>query len=554
MTSIIKKITLVGLSILAVTTVCFASETTSLNPMSTTTQADKILRVGLMYGTVKDVSPIIKSDTGFNFGYYQSEIFFPLISFTNSKELTIYKNGFSENESLITSATSSSPLVNGKYHIQIGAVQPTFETIQPVLERVRLTDPTAYLAYDGGWRVYIGAYYTQAQYDAALAGISASMMPYEVAQAPFNYTAFMVLENNAVKLLFATNTIDFGFENAVNDSTLSFNKYKYRGGLVFKRLTSSDPTVINYVPLEKYLYGVIPYEISPKWHIEAQKAQAVAARNYAMTNLNKHKKYGFDICNTVDCQVYAGSNVETPLSNQAVDLTKGIFLKYNGKLASTVYHSNSGGRTENAENIWSAKFPYLVGVDDPYSIGSPNDQWMVSYTPDQITQKLKAKNYDIGALQDVFVELYSENGRALKTTFVGSTGKATIEKDKIRSLFNDEVKTNFITIVKPGGSSTGINTLTATGTSQIQSGVVTVLGAEQSKTVAVSSGLIANNGTTDTVLQPSSSTDQYVFNGKGWGHGVGMSQWGAKKMAEQGFTYEQILQHYFQNTYLEKSN
>lgn len=552
MTSLIKKIALIGLSVTALTGACYAVDTTTATPVPASTESDKLLRVGLMYGTVKDVNPVIKSDTGFNFGYYQSEIFFPLISFSNSKELTIYKNGVSENESLITSPTSSSPLLNGKYHIQIGAVQPTFEAIQPVLDRVRMTDPSAYLAYDGGWRVYVGAYYTQAQFDAALAGIAANMTPYEITQAPFNYTAFMVLENNTVKLLFATNTIDFGFENSVSGSTLSFNKYKYRGGLVFKRLTGSDPTVINYVPLEKYLYGVIPYEISPKWHIEAQKAQAVAARNYAMTNLNKHKKYGFDVCNTIDCQVYVGSNVETPLSNQAVDLTKGIFLKYNGKLASTVYHSNSGGRTENSENIWSTKFPYLIGVDDPYSIGSPNDQWTVSYTPEQITQKLKAKNYDIGILQDVFVELYSENGRALKTTFVGSTGRITIEKDKIRSLFNDEVKTNFITIVKPGVSAAGINVISANGTTQLQSGTVTLTGAEQTKSVSVASGLIANNGNTSTILQPSSSSDRYVINGKGWGHGVGMSQWGAKKMAEQGFTYDQILTHYFQNTYLEK--
>lgn len=552
MTSLIKKIALIGLSVTALTGACYAVDTTTATPVPASTESDKLLRVGLMYGTVKDVNPVIKSDTGFNFGYYQSEIFFPLISFSNSKELTIYKNGVSENESLITSPTSSSPLLNGKYHIQIGAVQPTFEAIQPVLDRVRMTDPSAYLAYDGGWRVYVGAYYTQAQFDAALAGIAANMTPYEITQAPFNYTAFMVLENNTVKLLFATNTIDFGFENSVSGSTLSFNKYKYRGGLVFKRLTGSDPTVINYVPLEKYLYGVIPYEISPKWHIEAQKAQAVAARNYAMTNLNKHKKYGFDVCNTIDCQVYVGSNVETPLSNQAVDLTKGIFLKYNGKLASTVYHSNSGGRTENSENIWSTKFPYLIGVDDPYSIGSPNDQWTVSYTPEQITQKLKAKNYDIGILQDVFVELYSENGRALKTTFVGSTGRITIEKDKIRSLFNDEVKTNFITIVKPGVSAAGINVISANGTTQLQSGTVTLTGAEQTKSVSVASGLIANNGNTSTILQPNSSSDRYVINGKGWGHGVGMSQWGAKKMAEQGFTYDQILTHYFQNTYLEK--
>lgn len=552
----LKKITTLlclGFTFAALQNSSIAAETSGLQ-ITATTQSDKVLRVGLLYGSVKDTSPVIESTTGFNFGYYQSEVFFPLISFQNSKKLTIYKNGTSENESLITTPTSSSPLVNGKYHIQIGAVQPTFEAIQPAFSLIKAKDASAFLAYDGGWRVYIGAYYTQAQYEAALTNVTANMVPLDVTQAPFNYTAFMVLENNSPVLLFATNTIDFGFQNAVSGSTVSYNKYKYRGGLVFKRLSGSDPTVINYVDLEQYIYGVIPYEISPKWHIEAQKAQAVAARNYAMTNLNKHKKYGFDLCNTVDCQMYVGANVETPLSNQAVDLTKGVFLKYNGKLASTVYHSNSGGRTENAENLWTNKVPYLIGVNDPYSIGSPNDAWTVSYTPEEITQKLLAKNYNIGTLLDVYVEQYSENGRALKTTFVGSTGKVTIEKDKIRSLFNDQVKTNYITIVKPNASTTGVSVVSSNGTTALPTTAITVQGAEQLKTVNVGTGLVASDGSTSTTVQQTTTSNKYVFNGKGWGHGVGMSQWGAKKMAEQGFTYEQILTHYFQNTYLEKTN
>lgn len=533
--------------------ICFAADSLVTPQTTTVSTPEKLLRVGLQYGSVKDINPIIKSDTGFNFGFYQSEVFFPLIAFQNSKELTIYKNGYSENESLITSSTGSSPLVNGKYHIQIGTVQPTFEAIQPVYEKVKTVDSAAYLAYDNGWRVYTGAYYTQAQFDASFSEFSSKMMPYDISQAPFNYSAFMVLENNVVKLLFATNNMDFGFENYVTNSPLSFNKYKYRGGLVFKRMTGSDPTVINYVPIENYLRGVLPFEISPKWHIEAQKAQAVAARNYALTNLNKHKKYGFDVCNTIDCQVYSGSNVEAALSNQAIDLTKGVYLKYNGKLANTVFHSNSGGRTENAENIWSNAVPYLVGVDDPYSIGSPNDKWTVSYTAAQITQKLKAKNYNIGDLTDVFVEQYSVNGRALKTTFVGTTGKVTIEKDKIRSLFSDEVKTNFITITKPTTVST-ISVETANGTSALTNANVFIQSAGQTQSVNLSTGIAATNGTNNTTLQNGASSDKYTFNGKGWGHGIGMSQWGAKKMAEQGFTYEQILLHYYVNTYLEKTN
>ena len=222
-----KLILMLGVSIAIFSMNSFAVDSGNVQ-IPATVQSDKVLRVGLLYGSVKDTSPVIESTSGFNFGYYQSEVFFPLVSFQNSKKLTIYKNGTSENESLITSSTGSSPMVNGKYHIQIGAVQPTFEAIQPAYNLIKAKDASAFLAYDGGWRVYIGAYYTQAQYEAAVANVTANMMPLDVTQAPFNYTAFMVLENNLPVLLFATNTIDFGFQNAVSGSTVNYNKYKYQ--------------------------------------------------------------------------------------------------------------------------------------------------------------------------------------------------------------------------------------------------------------------------------------------------------------------------------------
>lgn len=515
----------------------------------TTVTSDKMLKVGLLYGTVKDTSPLIKSDSGFKFGLYESDLFLPLLNFQTSKELVIYKNGFSENETLLTSPTGSVPLANGKYHIQIGATQQTYDQMRFILDKVRSVDPTAFPAYDGGWRVYIGAYYTEAQYNENFMSLTSKMMPFDISRAPFNYSAFMVLENNAVKLLFATTDTNFAFQSYTEGSTISYNKYKYRGGLVFKRFKDSDPTIINYLPVQQYLYGVLPYEISPKWPIEAQKAQAIAARNYAVSNLNKHKKHGFDICNTVDCQMYVGANVETPLSNQAVDLTNGIYLKYNGKLANTVYHSNSGGRTENSENLWTTAIPYLIGVDDPYSIGSPNDVWTTSYTAAQLTQFLIAKKMDIGDVTDVFVEQYSINGRSLKTTFVGTKGRASFDKDKIRSVFPEsKVKTNYFTIVKPGGTPIA----TSEGVSNVTAPNLVVQSAEQTSIINTSNPVVVINENTSSVLQPGSAL--YQINGKGWGHGVGMSQWGSKKMAELGFTYDQILTYYYQNTYLEITN
>lgn len=512
-------------------------------------EEDTLLKVGLQYGKVSEGGATLSSDSGFQFGFLTETLFTNMIDFSGTKSIVIMKNGTATNETAITSPnTTETAQLKGKYHIQIGNTLPTYEAVLPVFERIKATVPDVYLAYDDGWRVYKGAYFTEAEFQSNYSAAMSQLAPYNVDKAPFNYFAFMVVDNGVVKLLYDASEMDFVFAPVADTGVIAFNKYKYRGYIGLKRFTASDPTVINYINSEQYLYGVLPYEISPKWPIEAQKAQAVAARNYALTNIGKHKKYGFDVCNTIDCQVYVGSNVETPLSNSAVDLTKGIYLKYNGKLAQTVFHSNSGGRTENAENIWSTAFPYLVGVDDPYSIGNPNDTWTVSYTPEQISQKLIAKGYNIGTVINIAVDTYSVNGRSMKTTIYGTNGNVSFEKDKIRGFFGDSnFKTNYFTIQSPGGS--GISVLTSSGTSKITSNTANLLSSTGNSTASIN-GLIATNGTSTNNLQMTNSSS-YVFNGKGWGHGVGMSQWGAKTMADKGFTYEEILKFYYKGTVLE---
>ncbi len=532
---------------------------------ATLEETNRILKVGLQYGSVKDQNVIFYSEKGYRFGVFNGDSFQTILDLSGIQNVTLIKNGLSDNESVITTPGSSTASIIGKYHVQVGGVQPSYDACLLVLDKVRTVDANAYPAYDGGWRVYTGAYFSEAEQSQKILALTSASAPFEISKAPMNYNAMMLVSDGQVKVLFSTLELDFGIKSSVDEGVVSFNKYKYRGGLVVKRYKDSDPTVINYLPLEQYLYGVVPYEISPKWHIEAQKAQAVAARNYALTSLNKHKKYGFDVCSTDDCQVYAGYNVESAMSNQAVDLTKGVTLKYNGKLAMTYFHSNSGGRTENSENVWSTAVPYLVAVDDPYSIGQPNDVWTVTYTAAQIKQALAAKKIDIGDITSVVVNTYSPNGRALKTTFIGTKGSVSYEKDKLRSVFSaKEFKSIWFTVSAPGQTGTqtnpsagGTKVLSANGNATNLGATVVALSSSGSskvdlsgsKTVISASGpsKLTMAGTTSTTT---GSVNGFTFTGKGWGHGIGMSQWGAKIMAEKGFTYEQILTHYYQNTYL----
>lgn len=297
--------------------------------------------------------------------------------------------------------------------------------------------------------------------------------------------------------------------------------------------------------MDNYLYGVLPKEMSGDWPLEALKAQAVAARNYAMVNFGKHSNHGFDICNTTDCQVYGGYDVEKSGSNQAVDETTGKLLKYNGQIVQTYYHSTSGGQTENIENIWSSSLPYIVGTYDPYSVGAPNTDWELSYTHKEIENILSSKGHYIGTLKDVQIDGVSENGRVQKLIFVGSKGTAEFVKEKARALFGYTTLKSMwfelgnkpmVTVVSRGSyNRTDLST----------SKYITSDGVESGS----GSSFVVTDGTELSRL--SFSTGKVVFNGHGYGHGLGMSQWGAKAMAEQGFTYEEILKHYYKDTNIE---
>src|SRR5207244_10101988 len=123
-------------------------------------------------------------------------------------------------------------------------------------------------------------------------------------------------------------------------------------------------TVVNELPIEDYLLGVVPNELSPTTYgeIEALKAQAVAARTYVTRNMGQSKNEGYDICSTDACQVYMGEGTEHPLSTQAVAETRGVIATYKDQPINALYSSTCGGRTEDAENIFDEKFPYLVST------------------------------------------------------------------------------------------------------------------------------------------------------------------------------------------------
>lgn len=304
---------------------------------------------------------------------------------------------------------------------------------------------------------------------------------------------------------------------------------QYRGGIVLKRLSESDMTVINQVDFEQYLYSVVGKEMSTGWPIEALKAQAVCARSMAALNLHKFEKYGFNLDDSVASQAYAGVRSEAPDVIAAVEETRGKVVAYNGKPVAVYYFSTSGGWTENSENVWVSALPYLVAVEDKYESKTEPAyaNWSVSVTAEEIKQIFAAKGIDIGDITDVSVtEANPVTGRAIKLKFTGTKGEKVYEKDNIRgALGADKLKSQMFTVSKKAG---GITFTTGEGA--------------QGAPSLENSDLLASRYHIGTQVSPSES---YTFLGHGWGHGVGMSQYGAKGMAEAGFTYEEIIKFYF---------
>jgi len=154
---------------------------------------------------------------------------------------------------------------------------------------------------------------------------------------------------------------------------IEFDSRSYRGKIEVFVNSRNTLTVVNELPLEEYLFGVVPNELSPLTYaeIEALKAQAIAARTYIVRNLGQYKNEGYDICSTDACQVYQGQGTENPLSTQAVTDTRGLIAVYNDQPINAMYSSTCGGRTEDAENIFEEKVPYLVSTICEYKHPEP---------------------------------------------------------------------------------------------------------------------------------------------------------------------------------------
>ncbi|PSN17669.1 sporulation protein [filamentous cyanobacterium CCP5] len=246
-------------------------------------------------------------------------------------------------------------------------------------------------------------------------------------------------------------------------------------------------TAVNLVELEAYLYSVLGSEMPTSWPQAALQAQAVAARSYALYQRERAQGRPYDVSNTTASQVYRGIAAETTGTHQAVNATRHQVLTYGGQIIEAVFHSSSGGYTENVEDIWQRPVPYLRAVQD-YDYDAPVFQWHQLLTQADFQQRVPG----VGNLRSAVPERTTPRGRVVSIRLVGDQGSRVISGSDLRKALG--LRSTLFTIGLAG--------------------------------------------------------DQIQIDGRGYGHGIGLSQWGARTMALQGYTYDQILSHYYQGAAL----
>ena len=334
--------------------------------------------------------------------------------------------------------------------------------------------------------------------------------------------------------------------------------YKYYGGFRYERIKGGNITVVNILDLEDYIKGVVPYEMSNSWHLEALKAQAVVARSYALSLGSRHGEGHFDLCDNTHCQAYHGLNQAGSNSDAAVDQTAGQVVLYNNKVVPTYYYSSNGGASESVSVVWGsnqASYPYLVGKIDPYeaSLGMTSDNYTRTVSSDTLVAKLKDRGYNTvgSSIVSIAITSLTDVGNPRQVTFTDNNGKQfTLSTQKVYDMLGLRSYRYGFEASGTGVSVNGADPVDMAGLYVIDgSGNVAAVAGDVyaltgSGTIKLeqdmeASGGIGNLGSTTGV------NGMFTFIGKGWGHNVGMSQYGALAMARQGYTYLDILQFYY---------
>jgi stage II sporulation protein D len=280
----------------------------------------------------------------------------------------------------------------------------------------------------------------------------------------------------------------------MRDSNIYVDGRRFRGEMDIIRKDNQELMAINHIDLDDYLYGVLYHEVSHRWPMEVLKAQAITARTFALYQARQGRLQPYDLRNDIYSQVYGGRTSEKWSTTRAVNLTRGKVLAYNNELLPAYYHATCAGYTEDASNLWSVDLTPLKGVPCLFCGKSPHYKWTKVIPLWKLSGKLNENGYKVGKIASVTILSRNKSGRVDKIEIKDDQGTAVVLSGK-----------DFRQMIGP-------------------------------------------NELRSAKFDAAIKWGDLVLDGSGWGHGVGMCQWGAFEMARRGKKCEDILQYYYPGT------
>lgn len=604
---------------------------------------DVLISVGLMYGDNITTGFECTTTDGYTIGsqYIDGDKdFIPLWDIDEeivscTSDLNLYKTGMSFLE-----AGRGDDVAVGGYHIEVDFGRADREETENLIEDTYrdIDDVGLYIipAYiNGRYRLRIGDFVSWSDAERYLDSVADVYRNCDVYVVEPSETAVSLLEPYSDAILFEYDCEGESELGLKAHEDRNGNTYietpatnVYDGVFCFRRDITAEHdgvSLTNILPLEAYIAGVLPFETSNNWLLETLKAFAVTVRSFTLTHIEKHAKYGFDLCNTTDCQVYKGAGRINQNVMDAVFGTAGQVMTYEGDIVTAYYSSSMGGVSVSAQDAWGGKdVPYLQAVETPWEnyMVHNNAFWINEISPETLCERLNKAGYE--KLRDAIEELEIVE-TAANSTYVKKLRATDIHGNSVVIENTDKVRTSLTPYVKSANFVVGVgeveyteNVIVDYREPQIDSGnggssesydidygymnldeyyVITSDSEEKnyienSVTILTGDGEITHSRkdifviakenaaaflgddyliyipTDDdeddyehnTEIIDDKSSDEvvykiayannknnFIFVGKGWGHGVGMSQYGALDMAAAGYSAEEILEAYFKD-------
>ena len=562
---------------------------------------DLLFRVGLLFGDDAPVSYTISAENGFSLGYSDKETnAFTSVLTVASPKIAVCQDG---NLSLSggTYTPSGTSVTIGGYHLQLASKYYDVPSLQAALKSVNAKLSSAgilsSLIYafpytsDGVFYIRIGDFASTVTATNKKASVAAALgeepgfaYPDQSVMSFVDVSSNRILfegrSNRALMTAYPTPSKGSGGAT-VPVPVVTPKGNPYLGSFCFQKETGGI-TVMNIVRMDDYVASCMSFEIGSSWPEEALKAFAVCSRSFAISYRGKHASLGFDFCPDSDCQAYGGSRRDNEIIRKAIADTKGLVVTCDGEVCIVCYTAATAGGTVNNEQVWNGPmYRYLRGVSTPWEDykSHPYGEWVTTVSGSELGTYLRSRGYTQiqGAVASMQILELAENSTYIYRLNIKDVygNSVTIKgTDYVRAALAKYVKSANFLIAKNGvvdGLQSGITVKTLTGTVFLPvpnaSGkkTVSVRTAEGVREIDATSGLRAKTATGEVTFTPASTDvpdfgqdavkkagkDDFVLIGKGYGHGCGISQWGAKNLSEMGYTYEEIIHAYLTDVTIE---